>query len=89
MGPAASTPTHRLVRRALDDLPEIQREVILLHWYEGLSYREAHLLCEMVAATGKLRAMDIVELNPILDDRNRSEEAGSQLILSALGKRIL
>ena len=55
----------------------------------GLSYREAHLLCEMVAETGRLRAVDAVEVNPTLDVRNRSAEVGTELILSALGKRIL
>jgi arginase len=55
----------------------------------GLSYREAHLLCEMVADAGRLTSMDVVELNPILDVRNRSAEVGAELILSALGQRIL
>ena len=55
----------------------------------GLSYREAHLMCEMVAESGCLVSMDVVELNPILDLRNHSAEMGTELILSALGKRIL
>ncbi|MFQ5768507.1 MAG: arginase, partial [Acidobacteriota bacterium] len=55
----------------------------------GLSYREAHLLCEMVADSGKLLSMDLVELNPTLDLRNRTAEVGTELILSALGRRIL
>jgi arginase len=55
----------------------------------GLSYREAHLLCEMVAESGSLVALDLVELNPILDVRNHSAEVGAGLILSALGQRIL
>lgn len=55
----------------------------------GLSYREAHLLCEMLAETGKLAGMDVVELNPTLDIRNDSAEVGAGLILSALGQRIL
>ncbi len=55
----------------------------------GLTYREAHLLCEMVAASGRLVAMDVAELNPILDVRNHSAEVGAELILSALGQRIL
>ena len=55
----------------------------------GLSYREAHLLCEMVADTGRLVSMDVVELNPSLDVRNRSAQVGAELILSALGQRIL
>jgi len=55
----------------------------------GLSYREAHLLCEMVAESGRLAGIDLVELNPTLDVRNRSAEVGAELILSALGQTIL
>ncbi len=55
----------------------------------GLTYREAHLLCEMVAESGRLVALDLVELNPTLDVRNHSAELGAELILSALGQRIL
>jgi len=55
----------------------------------GLTYREAHLLAEMIADTGRLAGMDVAELNPTLDVRNRSAEIGAQLILSALGQRIL
>ncbi len=55
----------------------------------GLSYREAHLLCEMVPDTKRLGSMDVVELNPTLDVRNRSAEVGAELVLSALGQRIL
>ena len=55
----------------------------------GLSYREAHLLCEMVAESGKLAGIDLVELNPTLDVRNRSAEVGAELILSLLGQTIL
>jgi arginase len=55
----------------------------------GLSYREAHLLCEMVHDTGRLVAVDVAELNPIFDVRNRTAEIGAELVLSALGQRIL
>ena len=55
----------------------------------GLSYREAHLLMETVADSGRLRALDVVELNPTLDDRNATAELGVELVLSALGLRIL
>ncbi|GAB4581416.1 MAG: arginase [Anaerolineales bacterium] len=54
----------------------------------GLTYREAHLLCEMVAESGKLVGMDFVEVNPILDDRNKTAALAVELILSALGKRV-
>lgn len=54
----------------------------------GLTYREAHLICEVVAETGKLVGMDVVEVNPILDERNRTAALAVELILSALGKRV-
>jgi arginase len=54
----------------------------------GLTYREAHLACELAAETGKLLSMDVVEVNPILDERNRTADLAVQLILSALGKTI-
>lgn len=46
--PDTSSPEERLVRRALADLPDGQREVVLLHWYEGWSFRE---IAEMVGAS--------------------------------------
>ncbi len=55
----------------------------------GISYREAHLVMETVAGSGRLRALDLVELNPTLDDRNATAELGVELALSALGLRIL
>lgn len=55
----------------------------------GLSWREANLLMEMVADSGQLLALEITELNPVLDVRNQSAETAVDLILSALGKSIL
>ena len=55
----------------------------------GLSYREAHLLMETVADNGQLRALDLVEINPTLDNRNETAELAVELALSALGRRIL
>ena len=55
----------------------------------GLSYREAHLAMEMVADTGKLGSMEVTEINPIFDQRNKTAELAVELILSALGKTIL
>ena len=54
----------------------------------GMTAREAHLALEMLADTGKLIGMDLVEVNPVLDERNRTAELATELILSALGKRI-
>jgi len=55
----------------------------------GLSYREAHLAMEMVAASAQLRSLEVTEINPIFDERNRTAELAVELILSALGKTIL
>jgi len=55
----------------------------------GITYREAHLAMEMIADTGKLVGIDVVEVNPVLDERNRTAEVARELILSAVGKRIL
>src|SRR5688572_29282002 len=54
----------------------------------GLTYREAHLACELVAETGKLIGMDMVEVNPILDTQNQTAELAVALTLSALGRRV-
>ena len=55
----------------------------------GLNYREAHLLMEIIAESGLLTALDLVEVNPTLDIRNTTAELGTELALSALGMRIL
>jgi len=55
----------------------------------GLSYREAHLAMEQVCDSGKMRSMEIVEVNPVLDEANRTALLAVELTLSALGKRIL
>jgi arginase len=55
----------------------------------GLSYREAHVVMEMVAESKKLTSIDLVEVNPTLDVKNTTAELGTELALSALGKSIL
>jgi arginase len=55
----------------------------------GLDYREAHVVMEMVADSGRLLALDLVEVNPTLDIRNATADLGVELALSALGKKIL
>jgi arginase len=55
----------------------------------GLDYREAHMVMEMVADSGLLRALDLVEVNPILDDRNTTAVLGAELASSALGQKII
>ncbi len=91
-------------RRALDQLADLPRLHISLDMDAldpmeapgvgtpvpgGLSYREAHLLMEILADCGKVASLDIVEVNPILDDRNRTARLGVDLAASLFGQRIL
>ena len=55
----------------------------------GFSYREAHLAMEKIADSGKMRSLEVVEVNTALDVNNRTAELAVELILSALGKTIL
>jgi len=55
----------------------------------GLSYREAHLAMELIADSGKLSSLELMEVNPILDHMNATAELGVELISSAMGKSIL
>ncbi|MBE3590550.1 MAG: arginase [Firmicutes bacterium] len=55
----------------------------------GITYREAHLALELVAESGLARSLEFVEVNPILDQGNRTAQTAVELIQSALGKRIL
>ena len=55
----------------------------------GLTLREAHLAMEMLADTGRVRSVEVVETNPILDTGNRTARLAAGLIASCLGKRIL
>ena len=54
----------------------------------GITYREAHLAMEMLHESGRVIAMDLVEVNPILDQHNKTAELAVELACSALGKRI-
>ena len=55
----------------------------------GLTFREGHLICEKVARSGGLLGLEVVELNPVLDARNRTAQMAVGLIASALGQTIL
>jgi arginase len=55
----------------------------------GPSYREAQLCMEMIADTGQMGSLDIVELNPALDVRNRTAEVAVDLVSSLFGKSTL
>jgi arginase len=55
----------------------------------GLSYREAHLALELVAESGLVGSLEVVEVNPILDRENETAKLAVELVASALGARIL
>jgi arginase len=55
----------------------------------GLSYREAHLACELIAESGLMGSLEVVEVNPILDRENETAQLAVELVASALGARIL
>ncbi len=55
----------------------------------GATYREAHLAMEILADHGRLLSFEIVEVNPVIDEHNRTAELAVELICSAFGKKIL
>ena len=55
----------------------------------GITYREAHLAMETVCDSGLMASLEIVEVNPVMDEANRTALLGVELMMSALGKRIL
>jgi len=55
----------------------------------GVTYREAHLAMEMIADSEAMVSMEVVEINPVIDEHNRTALLGVELVLSALGKKIL
>jgi arginase len=55
----------------------------------GVTYREAHLAMEMLCDSGRIVSLEAVEVNPVIDEANRTAALAVELLLSALGKRIL
>ena len=55
----------------------------------GSTYREAHLAMEMICDCGQMVSMEVVEVNPVIDEVNRTADLAVELVMSALGKRIL
>jgi arginase len=55
----------------------------------GATYREAHLAMETAADDGRMISLEVVEVNPVVDEQNRTAELAVQLICSAFGKKIL
>ena len=54
----------------------------------GLTYREAHLAMELLSQSNKISSIDLVEVNPTLDEKNKTAQLAVELVLSALGKEI-
>ncbi|MCX6139980.1 MAG: arginase [Candidatus Kapabacteria bacterium] len=55
----------------------------------GLTMREAHVFMEMISQVEAYASLEVAEVNPILDDRNKTAEFAADIIMSSLGKRIL
>ena len=55
----------------------------------GATYREAHLVMEMLCDSGLVGSLDVVELNPFLDERGRSAVVMAELIASLFGRTVL
>ena len=55
----------------------------------GVTYREAHLAMEMICDSAKMLSMEVVEVNPVIDEVNRTADLAVELVMSGLGKRIL
>jgi arginase len=55
----------------------------------GATYREAHLAMEMLCDSRKVTSIEVVEVNPVIDEVNRTADLGVELVMSGLGKRIL
>ncbi len=55
----------------------------------GATYREAHLAMEVICDSGHMLSMEVVEVNPVIDEVNRTADLAVELILSAMGKKIL
>jgi arginase len=55
----------------------------------GMTYREAHLAMETICDCSRMISMEVVEVNPVLDEANRTALLGVELVMSAMGKKIL
>jgi arginase len=55
----------------------------------GVTYREAHLAMEMICDSNRMVSLEVVEVNPVIDEVNRTADLAVELLMSGLGKRIL
>ena len=94
----------RVVARVLDDLSHLRRVHLSFDLdvvdpgiapgvgtpvRGGLTYREAHLLMELLGEAAAITSLDVVEVNPILDKKNKTAKLAVELVASLLGRRIL
>jgi arginase len=94
----------RVVRRALGDLSHLNRIHLSVDLDAvdpglapgvgtpvrgGLSYREAHLVMELINEAGIVTSLDVVEVNPILDSGNETAELAVELVASLMGRQII
>ena len=82
LGEEGEHPLHR--QRDADDAPGVGTPV-----RGGATYREAHLAMEIIADHGRMLSFEIVEVNPVIDEHNRTADLAVELSLSAFGKKIL
>jgi arginase len=73
----------------LDAVDPVQAPGVGTPVFGGLSYRETHLALEMLSSASCVGSMDVVEVNPILDNHNETARLAVEFALSALGKRIM
>ena len=93
-----------VVRRALSDLSHLERIHLSVDLDAvdpgvapgvgtpvrgGLTYREAHLVMELINEAGIVNSLDVVEVNPILDDGNGTAELAVELVASLMGRQII
>jgi arginase len=93
-----------VVRRALRDLSHLERVHLSVDLdvvdpevapgvgtpvRGGLTYREAHLVMELINEAGIVTSLDVVEVNPILDERNGTAELAVELVASLMGRQII
>ncbi len=93
-----------VLRRALEDLSHLERVHLSFDLdvldpdvapgvgtpvRGGLTYREAHLVMELINEAGIVTSLDVVEVNPILDERNGTAELAVELVASLMGRRII
>ena len=93
-----------VVRRALRDLSHLKRVHLSVDLdvvdpgvapgvgtpvRGGLTYREAHLVMELINEAGIVTSLDVMEINPILDDRNGTAELAVELVASLMGRQII